>query len=114
MQISYAGKKFNNLFLIDSGRFIQPEQKSPTLLQQRNGVYDGLEVFMLDEEAKLLKRETNNRALSIKVQIPSRKQCYGIKKWRNYFEHTGSPKEIALPYELLIVAYRAVCNPTGF
>lgn len=101
-------EKFNNLVLIDSGNFTQPEQKPITLLQYGNGVYDGLEIFML-EEGKPLKREVNNRELEpITVQMISSEQCYDIETVRVLFENAGSQKEIILPYELLIVAYRAV------
>lgn len=101
-------EKFNYLVLVDSGNFIQPEQKPITLLQYGNGVYDGLEIFMLEED-KPLKREVNNRELEpITVQMISSEQCYDIETMKALFENAGSQKEIILPYELLIVAYRAV------
>ena len=101
-------EKFNDLVLIDSGNFTQPEQKPITLLQYGNGVYDGLEIFMLEKD-KPLKREVNNRKLeTITVQMISSKQCYDIETVRSLFKNAGSQKEIILPYELLIVAYRSV------
>ena len=101
-------EKFYNLVLIDSGNFIKPEKKPITLLQYGNGVYDGLEIFMLEED-KPLKREVNNRVLEpIQVQMISSEQCYDIETLRLIFENAGSQKEIILPYELLMVAYRSV------
>lgn len=101
-------EKFNNLVLIDSGNFIQPESKTITFLQHGNGIYDGLEVFML-EEGKPLKREVNHRASNpIHLQMVSSEQCYDFVKMKLLFENAGSEKEIILPYELLLVAYRAV------
>lgn len=101
-------EKFNNLLLINSGNFIQPKQKPISFLQYGNGVYDGLEIFMVEKD-KPLKREVNNRDLEpISVQFISDEQCYDIETVRVLFENAGSPKEIVLSYELLIVAYRAV------
>lgn len=102
-------EKFKNLVLIDSGNFIQPEQKPLSLLQYGNGVYDGLEMFEVKEDDRKLERKINNRDLEpIQVSLISREQCYSAEKIRLLLENAGDSRDIIFPYELLIVAYRAV------
>lgn len=101
-------EKLYNLILIDSGDYIQPEQKLPALLQYGNGIYDGIEMFRL-ELGKPLARVKNCRELEpIKIQLISSEECYDESELKKLFENAGSDKEIVLSYELLIVAYRAV------
>lgn len=77
-------------------------------MEYGNGVYDGLKIFMLEED-KSLKLEVNNHKLEpITVRMISSEQCCDIETMKAPFDNAGSQKEIILPYELLIVAYRAV------
>lgn len=101
-------EKFEKLVLIDSGNFIRPEQKPLSLLQYGNGIYDGLEIFMV-KDSKKIERKINNRHLDpIELSLVSREQCYSTEKISMLLKNAGDSKDIIFPYELLIVAYRAV------
>lgn len=94
--------------LIDIGNFIHPEEKALSLLQHGNGIYDGLELFKY-EKGNPLKRMINNRYLEpINVHMPSCGQCYNVDDKMLLFTNAGSPKEISISYELMLVAYQAV------
>ena len=101
-------EKFKRLVLIDSGNFIQPKQKPVSLLQYGNGIYDGLEIFIVKDSRKI-ERKINNRHFDpIKLSMVSREQCYSAEKISMLLKNAGDAKDISFPYELLIVAYRAV------
>lgn len=100
-------EKFCKLRMIDDGDFIEPEQKIPSLLQNGNGVYDGLVLFRT-EEGKVTRLKNSRRIETIKAELVNGNQYYDISKMEMLFSNAGSEKNIAFPYELLIVAYRAV------
>lgn len=101
-------EKFKKLVLIDSGKFSQPEQKPVSLLQYGNGIYDGLELFVV-KDGKKIERKINNRHLNpIELGMVSSEQCYSAEKISMLLKNAGDSKDIIFPYELLIVAYRAV------
>lgn len=100
-------EKFNNLVLIDSGNFIQPKQKPISLLQYGRGIYDGLEITKIENGN--IETEINTRKLEpIELKMVSEAQCYDTEKIATLFKNAGDSREINFPYELLIVAYRAV------
>lgn len=100
-------EKVNDLVLIDSGKFVYPEQKTVTFLQYGNGVYDGIELFKAED--RVIKRVVNNRELEpITVQMIGNDQCYDTSKMELLFQNAGDSKDIVISYKLLIVAYRAV------
>lgn len=101
-------EKFYNLCMIEDGDFIHPEQKMPSFLQYGNGIYDGLELFRRQDEEKIVRLINNRKLEPIKIELVSRDQCYDLNKMETLFHNAGSEKQISLPYELLIVAYRAV------
>ena len=92
--------------LIDSGKFSQPEQKPVSLLQYGNGIYDGLELFVV-KDGKKIERKINNRHLNpIELGMVSSEQCYSAEKISMLLKNAGDSKDIIFPYELLIVAYQ--------
>ncbi len=101
-------EKFADLILINSGNYVKPDKKPLALLQYGNGIYDGLELFMLEKDQSL-KQVKNHRSLEpIQLDMISCDQCYDKEKMQALFANTGNLREIAISYELLIVAYRAV------
>lgn len=100
-------EKLNNLLLIDTGNYIQPKQKLPSLLRG-GGFDDGLQIFEA-EKGQLLKYIRNSRSIEpIKIRFVETKESYTVDKLVELFSHVGSSKDIALAYELLITAYRAM------
>ena len=100
-------EKVSKLRLIDSGNYIQAEQKIPAMLTKGNGIYDGVEFFEYIEGAPLERIKNHRTTDHIRLHFLERDECYTAKRMNTLFANAGSAKEIDLPYELLIVAYRA-------
>lgn len=100
-------EKLNRLHLINVGDFTEPAQKMPTLLVG-GGFYDGIEIFE-STNANVLQKVINHRSTApIKLHFVESKEAYSENKLSELFKNTGIQKEIALAYELLIMAYRAM------
>lgn len=100
-------EKVSNLRLIASGNYIQAEQKLPALLTKGNGIYDGVEFFEYIEGAPLERIKNHRTTEHIRLHFLERDECYSEARMNTLFSNAGSTKEIDLPYELLIVGYRA-------
>ena len=99
--------KLDNILLIKTGDYLLPEQEVPSLLQG-GGFYDGLQLFEIEKE-KPLKAIINSRKITpIKIRFIESKETYTARMMEDLFAYTGDNKEIALAYELLITAYRAM------
>lgn len=100
-------EKLNNLLLINAGDYLLPKQEIPALIQG-GGFYDGLQLFEVTK-GKPLQRVRNSRATEpIKLRFVETKESYTNQKMSDLFAFVGNKKEIALAYELLITAYRAM------
>lgn len=100
-------EKLNNLLLIDTGDYIVPEQKFPTLLVG-GGISDGLQVFEAIKNQSLRYIRNSRTTDPIPVRFVESKEAYALDKITDLFTNAGNSKEIALAYELLITAYRAM------
>lgn len=100
-------EKLNNLLLINTGDYLLPEQKIPALLRG-GGFYDGLQVFEA-VKGQPLRAVCNSRTTApIKLSFVETKEAYTLQMAKELFAFAGDEKEIALAYELLITAYRAL------
>lgn len=99
--------KIHNLILIDTGNYLQPEQKTLTLIQG-GGFNDGLRFFRMENEQPQQYIINSHQTEPIRLQIIESKDSYSVDQLTKLFAYAGSEKEIVLPYELLIAAYRAM------
>ena len=100
-------EKLNNLLLINAGDYLLPKQEIPSLLQG-GGFYDGLQVFEIAKGQPLRSIRNSRTTDPIKLRFPSTKEAYTPKMAQELFAFAGDTEEIALAYELLITAYRAL------
>ena len=100
-------EKLNNLRLIDSGNYMQPRQKVPSLLKG-GGFDDGLQIFEVIKEEPLQYVRNSRTTEPIRIQFTEIEESYSMDQLTDLFTNVGSNKEIALPYELLIMAYQAM------
>ncbi len=100
-------EKLNNLLLINTGDYLLPKQEIPALLQG-GGFYDGLQVFEIVKGQPLRGVRNSRSTEPIKLRLLSAKEAYTLQMAQELFAFTGDTKEIALAYELLITAYRAL------
>lgn len=100
-------EKLNNLLMIKAGDYLQPKQEISALVRG-GGFSDGLQLFEVTE-GKLQKRIRNYRMTEpITISFVEAKESYTSQEISDLFAFTGDNKEIALAYELLITAYRAM------
>ena len=100
-------EKLNNLLLINTGNYLLPKQEIPALLRG-GGFYDGLQIFEA-AKGKPLQSVRNSRTTEpIKIRFVESREAYTIQMAEDLFAFAGDKKEIALAYELLITAYRAM------
>jgi len=100
-------EKMSNLRLIDTGNYIQVDQKLPAMLTKGNGVYDGVEFFEYKEGSPMERIKNKRITDHIRLHFLEHDECYNVERMTMLFSNAGSAKEIDLPYELLIVGYRA-------
>lgn len=100
-------EKLNNLLLINTGDYLLPEQEIPTLLQG-GGFYDGLQLFEFGKEKPLRSVRNSRKTKPIMIRLVGTEEAYTIHALKDLFAFAGDKKEIALAYELLITAYRAM------
>lgn len=100
-------EKLYNLFLIDTGNYLEPEQKFPNLIQG-GGFDDGLQFFEVENGQPSQYIKNSRKTEAIKIRLPESKEAYSNEQLSELFSNAGSDKEIALSYELLITAYRAM------
>ena len=99
--------KLNNLLLINTGDYLLPKQELPALLRG-GGFYDGLQLFEVIK-GKPLQYMRNSRATEpIKLRFVETKESYTNQGISDLFTFARDKMEIALAYELLITAYRAM------
>lgn len=100
-------EKLNNLLLVKTGDYLQPKQEIPGLVRG-GGFYDGLQLFEATH-GKPLRHVCNSRTTEpIVVHFMETKEAYTVQMISDIFNFVGNKKEIALAYELLITAYRAM------
>lgn len=99
-------EKMRNLQLIDTGNYVQPQQK-PSAILQGGGFYDGLQIFQICD-GNTLKNVVNVRTEPIEIHFPKNDEAYSVDRAEKLFSDAGNPKEIAIAYELLITAYQAM------
>ena len=100
-------EKLNNLLMIKAGDYLQPKQEISALVRG-GGFFDGLQLFEVIK-GKPLQRVCNSRTTDpIKLHFVETKESYTGQEISDLFAFTGDKKEIALAYELLITAYRAM------
>lgn len=97
-------KKLIHLHTINTGDYMQPKQKLPAIIQG-GGFDDGLRIFEITNEKKLQYIYNSRTTESINVHLVEQKEAYSANGISILFSNTGSQKEIALTYELLINAY---------
>ena len=100
-------EKLNNLLLIDTGDYMIPKQKLPALLVG-GGINDGLQVFEAVKSQPLRYVRNSRTTDPIQVRFVESKEAYALDEITELFTNVGNSKEIALTYELLIMAYRAM------
>lgn len=100
-------EKLYKLILIDTGDYLVPKQKLPSLMVG-GGLNDGFQIFEFSKD-KPLKYIINSRTPEpIHIHFIETNEAYTTKKLKNIFLQAGSSNEISLAYELLITAYRAM------
>lgn len=100
-------EKLSKLLLINTGNYSEPEQKIPSLIQG-GGFDDGLRFFEASE-AQGFKYVRNCRETEpIRIHITESKESFSVQQLTELFFNVGYEKEIALPHELMISAYRAM------
>lgn len=100
-------EKLNNLLLINTGDYLLPKQEIPALLRG-GGFYDGLQVFEATKGKPLQGIRNSRTTEPIKLRFVESNEAYTIQMVKDLFAFAGDKKEIALAYELLITAYRAM------
>lgn len=100
-------EKLNNLLMIKAGDYLQPKQEISALVRG-GGFSDGLQLFEVTK-GKLQKRIRNYRMTEpITISFVETKETYTSQEISDLVAFVGDKKEIALAYELLITAYRAM------
>lgn len=99
-------EKLNNLQLIDAGNYVIPSPKTPAILRG-GGFDDGLQIFAATKGERLQYIQNHRSVEPITMHFVKSEEAYTLQKFSDLLTNTGSTKEIALAYELLITAYQA-------
>ena len=100
-------EKLNNLLLINTGDYLLPKQELPAILRG-GGFYDGLQIFEVTQRKRLQNIRNSRTTEPINLHFLESKEAYTVQKVEELFSFVGDNEEIALAYELLITAYRAM------